>query len=104
MRRVDGRADVGRATVFDDLKSFTVCDWVKDKTVVVVRVGNRAIRPFDNYWELDAPQGGCAHHTLAFAGPESRIIWARFCVSHVSDGGWEAGLSSPGVLVGPQHS
>jgi hypothetical protein len=103
VRWVDGRADVGWATVFDDLKSFTVCDWVKDKTVAVVRIGDRAIRPFDDYWELDAPQGGCTRHTLAFARPASRIAWARFCFSRVSDGGWDAVCHPPAMLSDAQH-
>lgn len=86
---------VGQAAVLDDLKTVTVCDWVKDEVSVRARIGNQSPQDPDDYWELEAPQGSCASRRLEFTKPATPIRWVRLCAYLDADHGWEAACRRP---------
>jgi hypothetical protein len=95
VRWKDEWTGVGQAAVLDDLKTITVCDWAKDEVRVRARIGNQNAEIPDDYWELEAPQGGCVRRELEFTKPATRIRWARLCAYLVADRGWEAVCRRP---------
>ncbi|MFC5833490.1 hypothetical protein [Nonomuraea insulae] len=82
VRWTDG-VSVGRATVFDDLKSVKVCDWKRgDHWIVALAFDTLVLGRWNEDYRLVPRAGQCVSRTMHFSKLSSHIRHARLCLSY----------------------